>query len=130
MYGRIRAILNSVKLSKSVVGWIWVECAMVAIKTSNVLVDKYDEKCAHEKFCRIKLGYSKHLRKLGELGTVRSYNKKTKAKLEYRGIVYIFMRYVEDHSGDVFRMYNMEKVIKNMGCVMVMKDIQNLAGNW
>ena len=61
LYGRIRAMLNSAKLSKSIRGWLWAECAMVAIRTSNMLVDKYDKKCAHENFCRVKPGYSKHL---------------------------------------------------------------------
>ena len=80
---------------------------MVAIKTTNVLVDKTDEKCAYEKFCRAKPGYGKHLRKFGELGTVRSYNNKIKVKLENRGRVCMFVGYAENHSGDVFRMYLM-----------------------
>ena len=81
LYGKIRAMLNSAKLSASLRGWLWAECAMVAIKTKNVLVEKYNEKCAYEKFCRSKPGYGKHLRKFEKLGTVRSHNKKIKAKL-------------------------------------------------
>ena len=74
-------MLNSANLNESLQGWIWTECAMVAIKTSYLLVDKYDEKCAHEKFCKGKPGYSKHLKKFGELGTVRTYDKQIKGKL-------------------------------------------------
>ena len=98
---------NSAKLSVSLRGWLWAECAMVAIKTTNVLMEKYDKKYAYETFCQATPGYGKHLRKFGELGTVRSYDKKIKAKLKNRGGVCMFVGYVEDHSGDVFRMYDM-----------------------
>ena len=47
------------------------------------------------------------MRKFVELGTVRSYDKKIKAKLENRGRVCMFVGYAKDHSGEVFRMYDM-----------------------
>ena len=49
------------------------------------MVAKYDDKCAHEKFCKELPKYGKHLKEFGELGTVRRYDKKIKGKLENRG---------------------------------------------
>ena len=51
---------------------------MVSIKSRNLLVDKNEKKCAHERFCKDKPRYSKHLRKFGDLGTVRIYDKKSR----------------------------------------------------
>ena len=65
LYGRIRATLNLAKLTEILRGWLWEECALVAIKVQNLLVDKYGDKCAHEKFCGELPKYGKHLKEFG-----------------------------------------------------------------
>ena len=85
MYGRVRSMLNGPRLSASLRSWLWAECATVAIQVHNLLVNKSNEKCAYEKFCKSVPKYAKHLRVFGEMGTVRAYDKKIKAKLENRG---------------------------------------------
>jgi hypothetical protein len=49
--------------------------------------------------------YAKFLRTWGEAGTVKLKNKAT-GKLEERGTVCMFVGYAEDHTGDVYRMWN------------------------
>ena len=44
LHGRIRATLNMAKLTESLHGWLWAECALVDIKVHNLLIDKYDKK--------------------------------------------------------------------------------------
>ena len=99
-------MLNGTRLSASLRSWLWAECATVAIQVHNLLVKKSNEKCAYEKFCKSVPRYAKHLRVFGEMGTVRAYNKKIKAKLENRGRVCMFVGYADSHAGDVYRMYD------------------------
>ena len=80
---------------------------MVAIKLHNLLVDKCDGKCGHEKFCKELPKYGKNLKEFGELGTVQRYDKSIKRKLENRGRICMFVGYAENHSSNVFRMYNL-----------------------
>ena len=106
LYGRIRATLNSAKLTKSLRGWLWAECATVAIQVHNLLVNKSNEKCAHEKFCKSIPGYTKHLKVFGEMGTVRAYDKTIKAKLENSGRVCMFVGYADRHVTDIYCIYD------------------------
>ena len=49
----------------------------------------------------------KHLRAFGEIGIVLKQKQKSmKGKLSDRGKPYIFVGYSDQHSGDVYRMYN------------------------
>ena len=50
--------------------------------------------------------YVENMRTFGEMGIVRKYKKKVKAKLEDRGIPCMFVSYAKEHESDVYRMYN------------------------
>jgi hypothetical protein len=49
--------------------------------------------------------WASHLRKFGEAGTVK-IKTDTKPKLHDRGVQCMFVRYAENHRGDVYRMWN------------------------
>ena len=114
LYGKVRSTLNSARITKGLRCKLWAECASHVTDIENIIVKKADEKSAFEKFYGTTPRYAKDIRVFGEMGIVRNYEKKIKAKLENRGIPCMFVGYSKDHEDDVYRMLNVSTLkIKN-----------------
>ena len=104
LYGQVRAMLNGADFGTAMRGTMWAECAATATMVENLLVNKETEKSPFEIFSKKRPKYGNNLRTFGEIGVVRNYAKKIKAKLDNRGKVCAMVGYANDHSGDVYRM--------------------------
>ena len=70
-------------------------------------MDQRNEKSPYELFYKISPGNEQNLRVFGEIGAITNHaNKKVRSKLENRGTTYVFVGYVTNHAGDVYRMFN------------------------
>ena len=107
LYGRVRAMLNGADFGTKMRGTLWAECAATATMVENLLVNKEMEKSPFQFFSKKQAKYGNNLRTFGEIGVVRNYAKKMKAKLDNRGKVCAMVGYANDHSGDVYRMLDL-----------------------
>ena len=72
----------------------------------------------HTLFFNKDLKYMKHSRSFGEMAVVAIHEgKKMRSKLDTRGKTSMFVGYVDDHAGDVYRFINIQtkKVILSRG---------------
>ena len=108
MYGRVRAMLNAGGFFGDNRDKFWAECASTAAKLDDILA--YESGTPISFFDDGKEpGYADHLHPFGELAVVaKGGKKKIKAKLENRGDINFFAGYAENHSADVFRMFNVK----------------------
>ena len=109
LMGRVRAMLTYAGMAEGdkLRGKLWAECASTATHLDNIIVSKTSEKCSYERFHGKKSKMVQHLRAFGEIGIVlKQKGKSMKGKLNDRGKPYIFVGYSDQHSGDVYRMYN------------------------
>ena len=84
----------------------WAEWASTEAKLDDILAYKSG---TPESFLEDgkEQGYEDYLHPFGELGVVaKCGKKKIKAKLENRGDTYFFAGYADNHSADVFSMFN------------------------
>ena len=110
LYGRIRAMYHSAGLSDSHKVGLWCECASTATVLENLIATRgQNNKSSHELFYGTPPNHAKYLREFGEVGIVAKHsNKKVRSKLADRGIPCLFVGYAENHSTDVYRMFNLK----------------------
>ena len=98
---RVRATLNSAKLTKTLRQRLWGEAVMKCTADENILQSKAHNEPAHKQLfvgAEYKL---KHKRVFGEIGYVK-YGKEMKGKLEDRGRPMMYLGGALDHSADTF----------------------------
>ena len=105
--GRVRSMLNFAGMQGAKRIQLWCEAASTATKITNILVKQNHDKCAHEKVYDQLPGYAHKLRVFGEIGII-SNTSEMKSATQDRGLKCIFLGYADDHSGDVYRFYNMQ----------------------
>ena len=71
------------------------------------MVKNNHDKCAHEKVHDQLPSYANKLRVFGEIGII-SITGEMQNSAQDHGLKCIFLGYAEDHSGDVYRFYNMQ----------------------
>ena len=110
LYGHIRAMYHSAGLSDSHKVGLWCECASTATVLENLIATRgQNNKSSHELFYGTPPNHAKYLREFGEVGIVAKHsNKKVRSKLADRGIPCLFVGYAENHSTDVYRMFNLK----------------------
>ena len=123
--GRVRSMLNFAGMQDAKRIQLWCEAANTATKINNILVKNNYDPCAHEKVYDQLPGYVHKLRVFGEIGIVSNTGDITSATQD-RGIKCIFLGYADDHSGDVYRFYNMRtgKMILSRDVIWVNKTYQ------
>ena len=104
--GRVRSMMDFAGMQSAKRIQLWCEAANTATKLANILVKNNVDKCAHEKVYDQLPGYAHKLRVFGEIGIVSNTGVMHNATHD-RGIKCIFLGYADDHSGDVYRFYNM-----------------------
>ena len=127
--GRVRAMMKEAGVEGQLKTKLWAECVRTATILDGLLVDNAKNKSKHEIFFGRKSELISHLRSFGEIGIVFDYKgKKMRKKLEDRGFASIFVGYAPNHSGDVYRMFNL---VTNR--VLVTRDVKFLGkyyGKW
>ena len=109
LMGRVRAMLTYAGIADGdkLRGKLWAECASTATHLDNIIVSKSSEKCSYERFHGKKSKMVQHLCTFGEIGIVlKQKGQSMKGKLNDKGKPHIFVGYSDQHSGDVYRMYN------------------------
>ena len=71
------------------------------------MVKNNHDKCAHEKVYDQLPSYANKLQVFGEIGIISITGEIQNATQDH-GLKCIFQGYAEDHSGDVYRFYNMQ----------------------
>jgi len=107
LYGRVRAMLNGAKLTSVLRKGLWTECASTATKNECLMLEHGQEKPRHTRFYGKDAPYGRMLKNFGEMGVVFDHGKKTiRPKLDNRGRHCVFVGYPENHSENVYRMFN------------------------
>ena len=104
---------------------LWCKAANTATKINNILDKNNYDPCAHEKVYDHLPSYTHKLRVFGEIGIVSKTGEITSTTQDC-GIKCIFLGYAKDHSGDVYRFYNMRtgKMILSRDVIWVNKTYQ------
>ena len=127
LYGRIRSMFYGCGMSDGIGirKGLWCECANTATKLENIA--SRDTNPPFTKFHGRDSGIVPHLRQFGEMGVV-AVRKKIQGKMESKGVVCIFVGYAEDHSGDTYRMMNV-----NTKKIIMSRDVRwlnKMYGKW
>ncbi len=87
---------------------LWTEAASTVTNLDNILHNR-GEASPYKKFYKEDPVYKKHWRTFGEQGVITLTSGITmKSKLQDRGIKAIFLGYAANHTGNVYRMQNLE----------------------
>ena len=81
----------------------WCEAYNFQNDIENIIVHKVHEKSPYEMWDGELPRWTHNLRTFGEIGISRRI-KVSKSKLENRGVDAVFLGYVDDHNGYVYRM--------------------------
>jgi hypothetical protein len=105
---------------------LWAEAGATATKLDNILVRTPGSESSYKKFHSTDPKWIRHMRTFGEVGIVTDHaNKKARGKLEDRGYACIFVGYLDNHSGNVYRMYNLKT-----GKIVMSHDLTWLGKTW
>jgi len=86
---------------------LWAEAVAVATKVENILVSGNKPVPAYNCFFGKETPYMKHLCTFDECSVVHD-GKKIQSKLKNHGEKCIFVGYAENHTGNVYRMFNLQ----------------------
>ena len=106
MTRRIKATLNAAKLDKKLRQVLWGECIMFLTDVENVLQSRRYDKPSYSAFFKQELEGLKFLRQFGEVGYVK-FGPKIQGKLHNRGLPMMYLGRPRNHSGDTYRMLNL-----------------------
>jgi hypothetical protein len=104
LYGKVRSMLNSAKLTPWLRGQFWAYAALHATNIENVIVDANGQ-TAYEKVWKKEPKWVLFIRQFGEVGIVYN-NLKIKSKLMDRTHTCVFIGHPNDHAPDVYMFYN------------------------
>ena len=107
LIGRARAMLIQAGIDSKGKGEFWCEVISTATKLDNIMVRPERAKPPHTLIYGKNAKYMKYMRTFGEMAVVGIHEgKKMRSKVDNRGKTCMFVRYAEDHSGDVYRFLN------------------------
>ena len=124
--GRSRAMMLTAGMSQQDKRKFWCEVISTATKLDNIMVRKERTKPPFTLFYNDEPKYMKFLRSFGEMAVLAiSDGKKMRSKLDTRGRTGIFVRYADDHAGNVYRFINIQTKQ-----IILSRDIQWLNSFW
>ncbi len=107
LYGRMRLMMRAGNMTEKEKQTFWIEAASTAKKVDNLLIRKGETKGQYQAIYGSRPDYEQHLRTFWEKGIVtKKMGNEVKAKIEDRGLVYTFLGYAKDHTGDTYSMRN------------------------
>ena len=127
LYGRIRAMFNDSGIADELRHGLWAECASTASFYENRIVNKTTQQSPLQLMYNKQFKGSKNLKTFGEICVVTT-KKAIQGKLNDRGTVGLFVGYPDNHSADVYRIFNIKtkQIIKSRDLIWL-----NLSyGNW
>ena len=129
LYGRVRSMLNSARVTKQLRSKLWAECAQTATACENLLISDNEQQCRYQLFYRENPKYARHLHKFGEIGILTNHVKIT-SKLSDRGKPALFLGYLENHAGNTFKFLNLEtnKVVLSRDVIWLNKNFAEWKG--
>ena len=65
LYSRIRVMMTHMGRLENLKTVLWPECAATATKLENIMVNLYEERCAHDKLYVTMPDYAKYIRTFG-----------------------------------------------------------------
>ena len=126
LMGRSRAMMIQAGFSQQDKRKFWCEVISTATKLDNIMVRKERTKPPHILFYNEGARYMKYLRSFGEMAVIAiSDGKKMRSKLDTRGRTGIFVGYVDDHAGNVYRFINIQTKK-----IILSRDVQWLNSFW
>ena len=112
LYGKVRSMLNAANLTNNLRYALWAHAAKLATQLETILLN--DKQTSPALILNGKNpSWINNLRTFGEVGIVHTSNP-IKNKLQNRGTACLFLGYAEDHSGNVFKFYN----VQTRGCLL------------
>ena len=127
LYGKIRAMFNDSGIENEIRHGLWAECASTATFYENRITNKEKQQSPLQLMFQTPFKGFNYLKTFGEMCVVTT-KKGIQGKLKDRGTVVIFVGYPENHSDDVYRVFNptTKQVIKSRDLIWL-----NLSyGNW
>jgi hypothetical protein len=117
----MRALLNGELRDK-----IWVECVMNVTYLSNIISTKSNFKSPFELLYGEKPKLHDNLKMFSEVGVVTT-KERIQAKLSNQGTTCKFVGYMERHSRDVYRMFNLttNSIINSRDIIWLKKLTEN-----
>lgn len=107
LFNKTRATLNKAFLPKWMRDRLWAQCARLTTMLDTIVVNKADADSPYEKWNGKSPAWLPFMRMFGEVGVVQDgKNSKIKSKLANRGYLAMFVGYPDNHSPDVYQMYN------------------------
>ena len=111
LMGRARAMLIQAGINAKEKGELWYEVISTATNLDNIMVRPDRTKPPFTLFYNMDAKYMKHLRSLGEMAVVAIHEgENMRSKLDNIGETCMFVGYIDDHSGDVYRFLNVNQV--------------------
>jgi len=129
LFGRIRSMLNGARVTKEMRQKLWAEAARTATMYENMLITDLKNTSSHKAFYGQDTKYFRHLRTFGEI-CVMATRDKIKGKLEDRGKPCMFLGYSDEHTGEAFRLLNLEttKVVMSRDVIWLNKNYATWKG--
>jgi len=108
LYARMRAMISDCGLGEGEKFRLWCEIAKHATRLENIYIREVDNKSAYERFTGKKhWEFVNNLHSFGSMAVIAELgNRGTKAKLEDRGKVCMYIGYAENHTNGVHRFWN------------------------
>ena len=105
--GRARAMMNHAGFTMAERQQLWCEAAQTATILDNILLQESAKSPPFTQFFGVDAKYANHLRVFGELCVVADTdNKVGRTKIDPRGKISLFVGYITQHAGDVYRLLN------------------------
>ena len=105
--GRARAMMNHTGFTMAKRQQLWCEAAQTATLLNNILVQDSAKSPPFIQCFGVDARYAKHLRVFGEMCVVADTdNKVRRTKIDPRGKIRLFVGYITQHAGDVYRLLN------------------------
>jgi hypothetical protein len=109
---------------------IWAEYASTATFYANILVNRESQKPDYESMFELKFKRFRIMKIFGEMVVVAT-KKRIQGKLSDRGTVCTFLGYLQNHSDNVYRLFNINtmKVIKSRDFIRLAKGYDSLVSS-
>ena len=114
LYGRVRSMMNAVRLTGALRNGLWAEAGRTATNLDNIDCDNQEKIPRYKLFMKEDYKRFQHIQKFGEVG-IMTQREKLKAKIKNRGIPCLYLGHADNHGSDVARLLKLEtkKVVRS-----------------
>jgi hypothetical protein len=111
---------------------LWAECACTATMFENMLVTPTKQVSSFAQLYNKEPSYACSLKPFGDIGAMANHaNKKIRGKLADRGKLATFLGYPDNHSNDVYCMWNLktERIVNSRDVLWLHKSYEQYHAN-